>query len=1113
MKQLQDRHLYTGVVESAKLPVLSQIIFEQKKHVGIILTSYPKDIDIYISKLNALASHNNFNPLTSFYGFPESPPSGIDFSVKQSRNAQRLSTLLQLREDKGGNVCIVTTPEALFGHVPSLKTLADNTCMLKVGSRYNYQDLVKQLTENLNYDVEAACENIGEIAIRGGIIDIYPSNEQQPYRIDFFGDEIESIRIFDPMSQRSIKNQDTLFIPPNFIEEDTNCTIHDFLPKESLYWVFDYPSMIEREHPYRFTKDEKKDSGKSIYSIFDQRKKYEDDLIGLCEFDLNNNFFKDCSKTAIESGSKESLVHPGKQKINDETVSNALDKTKNVFQSLAKIFKRKFPSKITISLENKINRDLILDTIDLIEFVDRGQIEFIESSHLESCYILPNKNVSFYSNGFILIEESILIGNKPVASTKPNKPGNSQVLNLLDFSELIQGDLLVHLQHGLCRYKEVTQIKVNGNTSEVITVEFDQSMILHVPIREAHLLTRYLSFSKKKPKLAKIGSTQWIKTRTNAEYATFDYASKLLKINAERSYADGFAFPPDHPWQSLFEAEFPYTETRDQLLAIEDTKRDMESNKPMDRLICGDVGYGKTEVAIRAAFKAINAGKQVAILVPTTVLCQQHFLTFTERFKEFPVAINCVSGFYSNYKNKRILSEVSEGKVDLIIGTHRLLSKDVHFHNLGLLIVDEEQRFGVKQKEKVKEIANNIDILTLTATPIPRTLHLALSGARSMSVIESPPLERKPIETIVKSYDLNLIKKAIRFEADRNGQVFYLHNRIESIESVASRLRDQLPDLKIAVGHGQMDEGVLEKIMIEFINGNIDVLVCTTIIESGIDVPNCNTLIIEGADRFGLAQLYQIRGRVGRFTKQAYAYLFLHRHVALVEAAHKRLSTLKQYNQLGAGFKIAMRDLELRGAGNILGAEQSGHISTIGFELYCQLLKESVARLKNEPHSNRITADVNLDFIIYGEPTDDKASPKRLPRELIKQTEDVQAVSYASIPRNYITESSIRIHFHRALSMAKEIKEIQDIQKELIDRFGPIPLSLSILLKVHTIRILAEIAGFKSIQSESNRLMCLYAHTQKEYYKIGARFPRLTQKATKLRLNEIQNFLKKTKKQ
>ena len=527
--------------------------------------------------------------------------------------------------------------------------------------------------------------------------------------------------------------------------------------------------------------------------------------------------------------------------------------------------------------------------------------------------------------------------------------------------------------------------------------------------------------------------------------------------------------------------------------------------------MCGDVGYGKTEVAIRAAFKAINAGKQVAILVPTTVLCQQHYLTFTERFKEFPVIINCVSGFYSNFKNKRILSELYEGKIDLIIGTHRLLSKDVHFNNLGLLIVDEEQRFGVKQKEKIKELANNIDILTLTATPIPRTLHLALSGARSMSVIESPPEERKPIETIVKNYDLNLIKKAIRFEIDRKGQVFYLHNRVESIESVAFRLREQLMDLRIAVGHGQMDDGELERIMVAFINGEIDVLVCTTIIESGIDIPNCNTLIIEGADRFGLAQLYQIRGRVGRFNKQAYAYLFLHRHVALGESAHKRLSTLKQYNQIGAGFKIAMRDLELIGAGNILVAEQSGHITTIGFELYCQLLKQSISRLKNEPHSNRITAEVSLDFIVYGEPGVEEITKKKYPRKLIQQEKENQSILYASIPIDYIDESSIRIHFHRALSMAINLQQIQSIQTELIDRFGPIPLQLSILLKIHTIRILAETAGFKSIQTESSRLMCTYEHSSKEYYKIGARFPRLTNKTPKLKLAEIQGFLKNIK--
>ncbi|MFL2843205.1 MAG: transcription-repair coupling factor [Coraliomargaritaceae bacterium] len=729
-----------------------------------------------------------------------------------------------------------------------------------------------------------------------------------------------------------------------------------------------------------------------------------------------------------------------------------------------------------------------------------------------NCFIAPCPDIKLLNQGHIQILENDLLEES--VQTKKETLHESQVLNLLDFSELVNGDLLVHLQHGLCRYRGITNIELEGNESEVISVEFDKSMLLHVPIREAHLLTRYLGLTKKHPKLAKIGTNQWIKTRTNAEHATLDYASKLLKIYAEREKIKGFAFPKDHPWQSIFEDGFPHKETRDQLSAIKEVKSDMENSKPMDRLICGDVGYGKTEVAIRACFKAVMAGKQVAILVPTTVLCQQHYNHILERMNEFPVAIAMLSGFNSNQKNKKVLEALQSGKIDLIIGTHRLLSKDVTFSNLGLMVIDEEQRFGVKQKEKIKELAKNVDILTLTATPIPRTLHLALSGARSMSVIETPPIDRKPIETIVKSYDLDVICNAITYETLRGGQVFYLHNKVETIESVAQTLRELLPNLKIAVGHGQMEEGILEKVMVQFINGTFDVLVCTTIIESGIDIPNCNTLIIEGADRFGLAQLYQIRGRVGRFNKQAFAYLFLHRHVALVESAHKRLSTLKQYNQLGAGFKIAMRDLELRGAGNLLGAEQSGHITGIGFELYCQLLKESIARLMNAPGSEQIWAEVDLDFLIYGENNSSSKNKKLQPRPLIDTQEENTTIkkACAAIPKSYITEASYRIYFHRAFSMAKDLNKLRSIQSELIDRFGKLPEEVVLLISVHKIRIQASRAGFKSIRTEGDLLKCSYAHTKNKYYKIGSRFPRLTKSITKLRLNEIYNFIKQIKK-
>jgi len=1120
---MDNSGLYTGIVAEATIPMLNALIEDASTSLICLLTPKPSDIEITIQQLSKLLEFKDSKATFKLSSFPESPPLEIDHQIKQRRNAQRLSTLLQLQSLPKDFHCIVTTPEALFGNFPSLASIKENICTLSVGQSYDFQELVEILTKDLNYDAEAACESIGEIAIRGGLIDIFPIDQKQPYRIDFFGDEIESIRIFDPASQRSISNENTLCIPPNYACESPSSTLSDFLPDQPITWLLNDPKSLEREHAYRMSSSRGGPQEKTLMDIFRLRQNFNDILLGVCEFDLGAILFDSLPRIEIQTGNGRLLSFQDQKNKsrkyssleNEEFLDeeSTLSRRQKVFDSFIENFNDQMPPNIFCALKNKLNREFLLDTVDLMDRIERNQLKLIESKQLHTAFIRPTSSLKSLEKGFLLLEEATLIGENPIKRNLDYKKPTSQVLHLLDFSELIQGDLLIHLQHGLCRFHEVRQLELEGNRSEVITVEFDSSMLLHVPIREAHLLTRYLSFSKRSVKLAKIGSSQWIKARTQAEHATLDYASKLLKVQAQRNYEQGFAFPKDHPWQSIFEAQFPYTETEDQLDAIDATKRDMESPAPMDRLICGDVGYGKTEVAIRAAFKAVIAGKQVAILVPTTVLCQQHKLSFMERFSEFPVSIESVSSFYSSQRNKRILKDLSKGKVDLIIGTHRLLSKDVQFHDLGLLVVDEEQRFGVKQKEKIKDIAQNVDILTLTATPIPRTLHLALSGARSMSVIETAPLERKPIQTFVKSYNLELIKVAIRKETDRRGQVFYLHNRVESIQSVASRLSEQLPDLKIAVGHGQMDEGLLEKTMVGFINGDFDVLVCTTIIESGIDIPNCNTLIIEGADRFGLAQLYQIRGRVGRFNKQAYAYLFLHRHSALVDSAQKRLSTLKQYNQLGAGFRIAMRDLELRGAGNILGAEQSGHISSIGFELYCQLLKESIARLNEEPQSKHISAEVLLDFVVYGEATPNELKrnmASKKPRAFIHNNQKRTISDYVtvSIPENYIGEAGIRIHFHRAFSLAKKNEDLHRIQVELSDRFGDLPLPVRLLAKIHSIRILAEEAGLKSIKSDGERLICAYAKNEKEYYKIGSRFPRLTQKSAKLKLSEIQKFLK-----
>ncbi len=996
----------------------------------------------------------------------------------------------------------------------------------------DYAGLQEALTRTLNYDSEALCEHPGQIAVRGGLIDIYPFDATQPYRVDFFGDEIESIRSFDPTSQRSGESLTSITIPAASeadAAESREGAFSSYLPQTGVHWIFEEPAALVREHPYRFEKVKNKQPLRSIYQLRELRASLRDDLSCICELDTDHELFRNAERISLATEATENyrfhseVGHVGQDRFESE------QNMRLKFELQLKDWHKEGLDLIFVAAgasEIKRIKELLADnpvTAGLKPRYLAGTISggFIYKS--PEARPLSLSRVKSAPKGFVLVTDTEYFGRsqrKLSGKRERARPNISQVDQLLDFTELADGDALVHLQHGVCLFRGLTQLEIKGGTKEVISVEFAEQMTIHVPLHESHLLTRYVGLTKVRPKLGKIGGSTWEKTRAAAERATLDYAAELLHLHAQREQSGGYAFPPDHPWQRDFESAFPFKETPDQLHAIEATKADMENELPMDRLVCGDVGFGKTEVAIRAALKAVLAGKQVAMLVPTTVLCQQHFNTFRERMAQYPIIIEMVSRFRTPKQNREIIAQLAEGKVDIVVGTHRLLSRDVHLQDLGLLVVDEEQRFGVKQKEAIKKLRADIDILTLSATPIPRTLYLAMAGARAMSVIETPPVDRRPIETVVRSYDEGLIKSAIQAETDRGGQVFYLHNRVSTIEGVARKIEEMHPRLNVGVGHGQMEERQLEKIMTRFVAGEFDVLVCTTIIESGIDIPNCNTLIIEGADRFGLAQLYQIRGRVGRFKRQAYAYLLLHRHAALVDQAQKRLNALKQHNQLGAGFRIAMRDLELRGAGNLLGSQQSGHIAGIGFELYCQLLKQSVARLKGEAGADRIRAEVKLDFIATGEGgSKSRQTSGTFSFAAIKEAENTgtEKTIEAALPADYIAEPRLRIDLYRRLALAEARETVREIAAELEDRFGPVPLATEALIAVSEIRVLAERAGVRRVESEGDRLICKLAQPQpgpnrqaqgrQEFLKSGTRFPRLKAKDPLKRLKEIQKFL------
>ncbi|MDA0346495.1 MAG: transcription-repair coupling factor [Verrucomicrobia bacterium] len=1082
--------------------------------LNLILLSENNQLEQAVEDLNFFASLPNSDQ-TAVLPFPEDQKGGSGGLEPQLDRLSALTVLANNSPDT--RLTIVTTLRALAQSTPAKQALRDSEIQLKPGVTCSFSDLIKRLN-NLGYDHESEVEGPGQFAVRGGIIDIYPANALLPYRLDFFGDELEEIRTFEPNTQRSSLKVESLTIaaPPGKQLEESSSGFLEYLP-ESVLWEFWDPSRIEELSPGFFSN---RSDELTLAKLLKQRESKRDKWIGFSELDDGGIFFNE--EVKHDSVDSETLEHYRPLAASE---AMRMDRFYQEQEERLRFFDRiqswqKEGYKIVLSVQTQGEKDRLEEFLKehpafkafasdiTIGTLAQGFRLKISNTIKE---VLGRKEKD---HGIVLVSDSEIFARyRRRMPTGQNRlqSNKQQVDQLLDFSELVEGDFLVHILNGICIYHGLTKLGPQSGFMEVISLEFEDGIILHLPLNESHLISRYVGLKKFRPALGKVGSNRWEKTRRQAEEATLDLAARLLKNQAERDSEKGHAFPTDSNWQREFEAAFPYKETKDQLLAIEASKKDMEKTQPMDRLICGDVGFGKTEVAIRAAFKAVLDGKQVAILGPTTVLTQQHFQTFRERMASFPVTVEMLNRFRTKAEQTKILQDLAAGNIDIIIGTHRLISKDVGFKDLGLLVIDEEHRFGVKHKEKLKELRLNVDVLSLSATPIPRTLHLALMGARDLSVIETAPINRRPIQTIIQQYDPKTVCEAIRKEKARGGQVFYLHNRVQTIDFVAARLEELMPEVSFVVAHGQMSEGVLERVMNRFVEGKYDVLISTTIIESGLDIPNANTIIIEAADRFGLSQLYQIRGRVGRFNRQAYAYLLLHRHARVLDMARKRLAALKQYNQLGAGFRIAMRDLELRGAGNLLGAEQSGHIAGVGFDLYCQLLKQSISRLKGDPSALRIRATVRLDFVYTGEKPTAVKSVARDSYQAIKN-EEIEAtqgrVLEASIPPSYLDEARLRIEVYRELAMADSIAELKEVELSLVDRYGKFPAAVKALIQISKIRALAEEKGIDSVESEGNRLKCRLAGQKKDnFIMIGTRFPRLEARNPFKKLQEILQFI------
>ena len=994
---------------------------------------------------------------TTLFPDLEIPSAGFGLPDPE-RASERLALLGRLA--RGEPLAPVITMGQWQELVPSSADLRGSAMIIKKGWQGSPGKLVLLLEEG-GYERAAQVTRRGEFSLRGGILDLFSWQQEAPNRLEFDEKEIVSIREFDLDSQISIGEVECCEIQLGDTDRASVPLAEYFRPDDLIVEVGWDDQETEASQPagrrIRISSAPSLDHRESLAMIFDP--------IPFASFGA------------------------GDFVINEK-------RREEFFRQIALWQKNGWSVLLLSATEGEGERFR----------------ELAVSSDLKR---IPETRIGAISRGFCfpkgklaVLADAELFGRSATQRLRrlqQRRERQRVARSAMDFTEFAEGDLVVHSDHGVGRYLGLQRLpSADGTEGEVLALEFDGEARLFVPIEQAWQVSRYVGVGRQIPNLSRLGDDKWQKSRQAAEKSVFLYAGRLLKLQAERETGQGHAFGPDTPWQRELEQSFPYRETPDQLRALDEIKQDMESRRPMDRLLCGDVGFGKTEVALRAAFKTLMGGKQVVFLAPTTVLAQQHARTLRERMSEYPVSIELLSRYRTAAEQRQVVKGLADGSVDLVVGTHRLLSPDVSFKNLGMVIVDEEQRFGVKHKEALKNRFRLIDVLTLSATPIPRTLYLSLMGARDMSVIETPPPARQPVETVICAYDERIIRDAIQRERARGGQVFLLHNRIGSIDKVAARVCELCPGARVLIGHGRMEEGELEEVMKRFVEGDADVLVSTTIIESGLDIPNANTIIIDRADRFGLADLYQLRGRVGRGRQKAYAYLMLPRDMMMAGEARKRVQAIRQYSQLGAGFRIAMRDLEIRGAGNLLGTAQSGHIAAVGFDLYCRMLRQAVERMKGAPGAVPTPLDqqalLRLDFVVLTQ--EEMKTPSTLPKD------DKIPRCGAYIPVEYLPEAKFRIEAHRSLAAALDAAALISLSDAWRDRFGPFPKEVSHLLLMERIRRAAANRGITKVETRGERLMLT---CRGDFLLIGHKFPRLTASKPASKLSEILRILETLK--